>query len=91
MQDPFRVVIRSDMNYERLIAEITFLDTKIGLILSQENSVKRVEISVFSLIKDSDRLFYDTEKVDQVTLSADIFTNAIRIGMERLKLLDESK
>lgn len=88
MANEYKISIRSDENYEMLIAEIIFGSKKIGILISQERSIQQFEISVFSLIERSSERFYETEKVDEISLDLDKFLEAISDAKERLKRLD---
>jgi hypothetical protein len=88
MSDTYNIVVRSDTNYDNLIAEVTFPTKLVGFILSQEISTNKFEISVFSLFDKSKEKFYDTEKVDNLPIELSIFLEAVDAAQNRLQLLD---
>jgi hypothetical protein len=44
---PFEVAVIDDESYENLVAEVRFPSKEFGLILSQEESRERIDVSIF--------------------------------------------
>ncbi|BCG82305.1 hypothetical protein [Mesorhizobium sp. 113-3-3] len=84
----FEISVGSERAYTNLIAEIIFKDKKLGLILSQERSKEDIDVSVFSLIDNCTDHFYNSDRVDDVTIDIDTLIEAINEAKERLRLLD---
>ncbi|SFP10093.1 hypothetical protein SAMN03159463_03574 [Mesorhizobium sp. NFR06] len=87
-EEPFEVTVMSDNSYENLVAEVKFKSKEIGLILSQENSFEKIDISVFSFLSDGKEKFYNTENIPGVCIELDVFLAAIDEAVQRLRLLD---
>ncbi|CDX41608.1 hypothetical protein MPLA_430046 [Mesorhizobium sp. ORS 3359] len=85
---PFEVAIISDTSYENLVAEVKFTSKNLGLILSQERSFEKIDISVFSFISNGENKFLDTEKIPEISIDLDVFLAAIDEAVQRLRLLD---
>ncbi|RWD51043.1 MAG: hypothetical protein EOS36_30045 [Mesorhizobium sp.] len=88
---PFEVTVVSDNSYENLVAEVKFTSKDVGLILSQERSFEKIDISIFSFISDGENKFLDTENIPEICIELDVFLAAIDEAVQRLRLLDEPR
>ena len=86
--EPFKVTVMSDRSYENLVAEVKFTSKEVGLILSQEKSFDKINISVFSFVENGRDKFLDTENISDVCIELDVFLAAIDEAVQRLRLLD---
>ncbi|AZN97033.1 hypothetical protein EJ066_06870 [Mesorhizobium sp. M9A.F.Ca.ET.002.03.1.2] len=85
---PFEVAVISDNSYENLVAEVKFTSKDVGLILSQEKSFEKIDISVFSFISDGENKFLDTDNIPEISIDLNVFLAAIDEAVQRLRLLD---
>ena len=90
-EKPFEIAVISDNSYEKLVAEVKFTSKEVGLILSQERSFDRIDISVFSFISNGRERFYETENIPEVCIDLDIFLAAVGEATQTLRLLDEPR
>jgi len=82
---PFEVAVIDDESYENLVAEVRFPSKEFGLILSQEESRERIDVSIFSFIREK---FYETKNTPEVCIELNLLLSAIDEAVRRLKLLD---
>lgn len=87
-QAPFEVAVIDDESYENLVAEVSFPSKEFGLILSQEKSLERIDVSIFSFISDSREKFCETKNIPEVCIELNLFLSAIDEAVRRLKLLN---
>ncbi|TSE12929.1 hypothetical protein C1D09_006585 [Mesorhizobium intechi] len=85
---PFEIAVIDDQSYENLVAEVRFPSKEFGLILSQEESRERIDVSIFSFISDGREKFYETKRIPEVCIDLKLFLSAIDEAVRRLKLLD---
>ncbi|WP_192246343.1 hypothetical protein [Mesorhizobium silamurunense] len=87
----FEISVISDNSYENLVAKVKFTSKEVGLILSQERSFDKIDISVFSFISNGRERFYETENIAEICIDLDLFLAAIGEAAQRLRLLDEPR
>jgi hypothetical protein len=75
---PFEVAVIDDESYENLVAEVRFPSKEFGLILSQEESRERIDVSIFfSFISDGREKFYETKNTPEVCIELNLLLSAI--------------
>ena len=91
MNKLYEINVISDDHFDNLVAELTFKGKFLSAIISQEKNREDFEISVFSHIENAKERFYNTEKIESITIDINLFQSAIEEAKIRLKLLDEKK
>ncbi|MCP4079455.1 MAG: hypothetical protein GY743_04340 [Planctomycetaceae bacterium] len=87
----YKINVMSAFEYDRLIAEVKFVNKDVGFILSQEIEDGEYEITIHSLVDNSKYEFVDLIKNPNTTLELDSFLRAVSEAKRRLLQLDKPK
>ena len=87
---PYRMVVMSEDQYDRLVCEIEFTDRKLAVIVSEEVPGK-YEVSFFPDLEAPSKAFANGERHDAIAIDHETLIVALNEAVERLRALDRPR